>query len=121
MQVDNLLLNQVAAPSVNVGGPGSATQVIVWEATAGNMGALIEGALGAKPIHERAGANVSIYAGPGSRMWMYYLQQFENKVAWGKFRDTPNPEFNAYMQSLGFTGNAAPVGAIVDTITQIAF
>jgi cysteine synthase len=120
VQTDNLLLNQVAAPSANVGGPGSVTQITVWELTAGGtMGEMIEGGLGAKPIHERAGANVSIYAGGGNRM--YYLQQFENMAAWGRFRDTPNPEFNAYMQSLRASGNAVPFAVIVNQVTQIAF
>ena len=52
---------------------------------------------------------------------MYYLQQFENMAAWGRFRDTPNPEFNAYMQSLRASGNAVPFAVIVNQVTQIAF
>ena len=53
--------------------------------------------MGAKPIHERAGASVSVYTGGGR---MYYLMGFENFEAWGKNRDAPNPEFQAFMQSL---------------------
>ena len=47
---------------------------------------------------------------------MYYLMSFENFEAWGKNRDTPNPEFQAYFQSLD-TGGAI----IVDQITAVSF
>ncbi len=113
IQTDNLLLNQIAAETNPVTGPGTVTQVFVWEPTGGTMAELIEGAMGAKPIHERAGASVSVSAGGGR---MYYLMRFENFEAWGKNRDTPNPEFLAYFQSLG-TGGAI----IVNQITAVAF
>ena len=112
-QTDNLLLNQIAAETNPVTGPGTVTQVFVWEPTGGTMAQLIEGAMGAKPIHERAGASVSVSAGGGR---MYYLMRFENFEAWGKNRDTPNPEFLAYFQSLG-TGGAI----IVNQITAVSF
>ena len=73
--------------------------------------------MGAKPIHERAGASVSILTGGGR---MYYLMRFENFEAWGKNRDTPNPEVQAYVQSL--PGTAGSRGAIiVDQFTATAF
>ena len=115
-QTDNLLLNTVAAATSPVGGPGAVSQITVWEPTTGTMAELIQGAMGAKPIHERAGASVSVFAGGGR---MYYMQSFENFEAWGKFRDTPNPEFNAYMQSLGTAGGLGAV--VVDNITSTAF
>ena len=97
----------------SVTGPGTVTQVFVWEPTGGTMAELIEGAMGAKPIHERAGASVSVSAGGGR---MYYLMRFENFEAWGKNRDTPNPEFLAYFQSLDADG-----AIIVNQITAVSF
>ncbi len=113
IQTDNLLLNQIAAETNPVTGPGTVTQVFVWEPTGGTMAELIEGAMGAKPIHERAGASVSVSAGGGR---MYYLMRFENFEAWGKNRDTPNPEFLAYFQSLDTDG-----AIIVNQITAVSF
>ena len=89
-QTDNLLLNQRAAATNPVTGPGTVTQITVWEPTTGTMAELVEGAMGAQPIHERAGASVSVYTGGGR---VYYLMSFENFEAWGRNRDTPNPEF----------------------------
>mgnify|MGYP000005789754 FL=1 len=115
-QTDNLLLNQRAAATNPVTGPGTVTQITVWEPTTGTMAELVEGAMGAKPIHERAGASVSVYTGGGR---MYYLMSFENFEAWGRNRDTPNPEFQAYMQSLGIPGSFGAI--VVDRITATAF
>lgn len=115
-QTDNLLLNQRAAATNPVTGPGTVTQITVWEPTTGTMAELVEGAMGAQPIHERAGASVSVYTGGGR---MYYLMSFENFEAWGRSRDTPNPEFQAYMQSLGIPGSFGAI--IVDQITATAF
>ena len=112
-QTDNLLLNQRAAATNPVTGPGRVTQVTVWEPTTGTMARLVEVAMGAKPIHERAGASVSVYTGGGR---MYYLMGFENFEAWGKNRDTPNPEFQAYFQSLDTDG-----AIIVNQITAVSF
>ena len=113
-QTDNLLLFQNAVATNPMTGPGTVTQVTVWEpTTTGTMAQLVEGAMGAKPIHERAGASVSVFTGGGR---MYYLMRFENFAAWGKNRDTPNPEFQAYFQSLDTDG-----AIIVDQITSVAF
>ena len=117
IQTDNLLLDQRAVATNPVTGPGTVTQMTVWEpTTTGTMAQLVEAAMGAKPIHERAGASVSVSTGGGR---MYYRMSFENFEAWGKNRDTPNPEFRAYMQSLGTPGS--PGAIIVDQITAVAF
>ena len=116
IQTDNLLLNQRAAATTPGTGPGTVTQTIVWEPTTGTMAQLVEGAMGAKPIHERAGARVSVYTGGGR---LYYRMSFENFEAWGKSRDTPNPEFQAYMQSLFTAGSLGAI--VVDQSTSTAF
>ena len=77
---------------------------------------LVQGGLGAEPIHEAAGASVSIYGSNGNTM--YYMQSFPSFAAWGKFRDTPIPEFNAYMQSLQ-NENGGMGAVIVDQFTNI--
>ena len=115
-QTNNLLLDQRAAATNRPTGPGTITQTTVWEPTTGTMAQLVEGAMGAKPIHERAGASVSVYTGGGR---MYYRMSFENFEAWGKSRDTPNPEFQAYMQSLLTAGSLGAI--IVDQSTSTAF
>lgn len=115
VQTANLQLN-VVSPPAGGGGPGGVSQITVWETTTGTMQALIQGGLGAEPIHEAAGASVSIYASGGNTM--YYMQSFPNFAAWGKFRDTPNPEFNAYMQSLQ-NSNGGPGAVIIDQFTTV--
>jgi hypothetical protein len=113
MQISNVLLNTISATPG--GGPGTVTQVTVWKITTGTMAALVEGGRMAKPIHEKSGARVSIY-GSGGNM-MYYLQNFDNMAAWGKNRDTPNPEFNAFMQSQTAANNGSLGAEIVDQFT----
>ena len=108
IQTDNLQLNLADVTEGGTFGPGSVSQVTVWEVTTGTMAQLMEGGMGAKPIHESAGANVLIY-GTGVNT-MYYILRFENFSDWGKFRDTPNPAFNQYMQQLNATGD---LGAVV--------
>lgn len=95
-QVDNLLLNQRrAGPAVS---PGMVTQVTVWEAPPGNMPRMLEAAMGSVAHHERQGAaGVSVWSEGNTTM--YYATHHESMEEWGKFRDTPNPGFNAYMQS----------------------
>jgi hypothetical protein len=109
-QIDNLQLNQRAATGGEALGPGAVTDVTIWELTTGTMNQLIEGGMGAKPIHERAGARVTVLAAGGNTM--YYLTQFESPSDWGRFRDTPNPEFNQYMQGLNEQNNG-DLGAVV--------
>jgi len=116
LQTDNILLNGVSVAEAG-GGPGAVTQVTVWEVTTGTMGQLVQGGLDAKPIHERAGSAVSVYTSPGNRM--YYLQRYDNMAAWGRDQDTPNPEFQAYMQELGAANNGNLGAVIVDTFTIV--
>ncbi len=106
-QVDNLQL-ALSDPGAGVQA-GNVSEITVWEVTTGTMGELMEGGMGAKPIHERAGANVAIFSMPGR---MYYVTSFDSFEAWGAFRDTPNPEFQRYMQGLQRDSNGQ-LGAVV--------
>lgn len=115
VQTGNIQLSIVSPPTG--GAPGGVSEIFVWEPTSGSMQDLIQGALGAKPFHESAGASISIYRDVVNNQ-MYYMQSFPNFAAWGKFRDTPNPEFNAYMQSLQST-NGGPGAVIVNQFTNI--
>lgn len=94
VQVDNHIL-YTAAAGENVGA-GGVYQVYIWEANNGRVGDLMQGGIGAKPIHERAGAKVTVLRDEQNRM--HYVMMFDSWEDWGEFQDTPNPEFNAYMQ-----------------------
>ena len=112
-QTDNLLLNRRDVPTNPVTGPGTVTQTTVWEPTGGTMAQLVATAMGRKPIHERAGASVSVYTGGGR---MYYRRSFENFEAWGKSRDTPNNR-DGSMSGVPYGSRAI----IVDQITSTTF
>lgn len=70
---------------------------------------------GAKPIHEAAGARVSVYRDPLNNM--HYVMMFEDAQAWGKCQDTPISEFQACMQSLDNSGPEASILVHVTTGT----
>ena len=91
-QIDNLLLNEVkAGPAAQ---PGQVTESTLWEAPLSQRNAFIQAAMGAVPHHERQGAaGVSIWA---DAFHVYYVTHHEDMQAFGKFRDTPNPEFQQY-------------------------
>jgi len=94
-------------------------QVFIWEPGPGQgaVQSLIQGALGAKPIHERAGANISAYTDLLGNM--YYVMAYDDVEAWGKAADTPNPEFDAYMQELGANGEGTATMVRVITATEL--
>jgi hypothetical protein len=91
-QVDNLLLNEVkAGPAAQ---PGMVAETTVWTTTFQGRNAFIESAMGAAPLHEKQGAaGVSIWADAFN---VYYVTHHQNMQAFGRFRDTPNPEFQQY-------------------------
>jgi len=116
IQTDNILFN-IAASAEPGGGPGAVTQITVWELTTGTMQQLVQGGLDAKPIHEKSGSAVSVLTTGGNRM--YYLQRYPDMAAWGRDRDTPNPEFQAYMQSLGAANNGDLGAVVIDQFTTV--
>ena len=75
----------------------------------GKTGAMFQQGMGAKPIHEKAGASVTILRDRLNRM--HYLVQFDSWEAHAKFSDTPNPEFAEYMQKV----SADPSAELVKT------
>ena len=80
--------------SESEGGP--IYEVFIWQPMPGGVDVMVEGGMGAKPIHEKAGANVMIAMDRLNRM--HYVLQFQNWDQHAKFWDTPNPEFMEYMQ-----------------------
>lgn len=94
-QIDNLMLQeQIQGPGVN---PGNVSDVTVWNVPPFQMQQAVEGARGAIEHHVNQGAmGASVWSYAGQ---MYYITTHESLEAWGKFRDTPNPAFGAYMMS----------------------
>ena len=89
---DQYLLNTVAAAA---GELGPVFQVFIWEPELGRGNDLFQAAVQAKPIHEKAGAQVTVLADEIGRL--FYLMSFESWETWGKFSDTPNPEFQSFL------------------------
>ena len=94
-QIDNLLLNEVkAGPGAQ---PGMVTESTAWTSPLPDRNAFIQSAMGAAPLHEKQGAmGVSIWADAFN---VYYITHHQNMQAFGRFRDTPNPEFQEYFAS----------------------
>ena len=118
VQTDNIRLRTIVAAEAGPG-PGSVTQITVWETTTGPMGRMLQAGRDAKVIHEKEGAAVSIYASGNDTM--YYMQRYDNMAAWGKVQDTPNSaEFNSFMQGLLAEGNGDLGAVVVDTFTNVS-
>ena len=88
---ENYLLNS-AGPLAT----GGVYQVFIWEPELGRGGDLFQNAAKAEAIHEKTGADVSILSDQLNNL--HYVMFFENWDAWAKFQDTPNAEFQAFMQ-----------------------
>ncbi|MCZ6830984.1 MAG: hypothetical protein O7F73_15625 [Gammaproteobacteria bacterium] len=91
---DHYLLNTPAPGRV-----GKVYQVFIFEPELGRGGDLVQSGMQAKTIHEKAGARITIHVDQLGKM--HYLMSFDSWDAWGKFQDTPNPEFQAFMQAQG--------------------
>lgn len=94
-QTANMLLNEVkAGPGVQ---PGMVTETTVWDVPLADRNDFMAAAMGAVPHHERQGAaGVSIWANAFN---VFYTTHHQNMQAFGRFRDTPNPEFQQYFAS----------------------
>ena len=77
---------------------GSVYEVFVWQPLPGRVSDMLEAGLGAKPLHEKAGAGVMIAVDRLNRM--HYVLQFDGWEQYAKFWDAPNPEFEAYMEKV---------------------
>ena len=87
---------------------GPVYEVFIWQPLPGKVNEMIEAAMGAKPLHDKAGlGSAAILMDRLNRM--HYLLQFESWEQHAKFWDTPNPEFNAYMEKLNKNPNATLV------------
>lgn len=98
-QVASYTLDVVAA-----GEGGAVYEVFIWQPLPGKTASMFEHGMGAKPIHEKAGASVTILRDRINRM--HYLLQFDSWEAHAKFMDTPSPEFNEYMQKVSVEPSA---------------
>jgi hypothetical protein len=103
---DNYLLDTPAA-----GADGNVYEVYVFQPVLGRGGDLFRGGMEAKAIHEKAGANVTIHADQLGNM--HYVLNFDSWDDWGKFRDTPNPAFQAFMQEF----SKDPAGRMIKVYT----
>ncbi len=110
-QIDNLILNEVKpGPAAQ---PGMVAEVTTWSVDLPSRNTFMQSALGAVPHHERQGAaGVSIWADAFN---VYYITHHQNMRALGRFRDTPNPEFQRYFQE----ASGSSPGATMDRQTII--
>ena len=99
---DQYFLN-VASP----GGAGAYYRVFIWEPKPGQTGAVVQSSMQAEKMHEKAGADVAILVDQLGRV--HYVTSFDSWDAMAKFFDTPNPEFQAFMQEQNKNPNARMV------------
>ena len=83
---------------------GAVYQVFIWEPAMGRGSDVYKSAMQAKAIHEKAGARVAINIDQLQRL--HYVMSYDGWNAWAKMQDTPNPEFQAFMQKQGEDPNA---------------
>ena len=106
-QEENYLLNVL--PGSN--GGGTTYQVFIWEPRDGRINELLAAAAEAKAIHEKAGARVGINVDQMQRM--HYVMNFDDLDHWAKMQDTPNPEFEAFLERQ----RANPAADLVEVYT----
>lgn len=96
---------------VSPGGLGDVLQVFVWEAT-GGVNALVQSAIEAEKIHEKAGVDVSVNVDQMNRV--HYVMSFDNWDAWAKFQDgTPSEEWTNWWAE----AQKNPAGRLVKVYT----
>ena len=96
---DHYLLNTAAPGKV-----GKVYQVFIWEPQLGRGSDVVQSAMQARAIHEKAGVPAAIHVDQLGNL--HYLVSFDSWDAWAKFSDTPNPEFQAFMQAQSKDPNA---------------
>lgn len=106
-QEENYLLNTL--PGSNVG--GGFYQVFIWEPRDAGIGPLVEAGMEAKAIHEKSGARVGINIDQMQRM--HYVMNYDDIGHWAKMQDTPNPEFQQFMDRQ----SENPSGDLVEVYT----
>ena len=91
---DNYMMNSPVPGEV-----GAVYQVFIFEPVIGRLSDLLQSAMQAKAIHEKAGASVSINIDQLQKM--HYVTSYGSWDDWAKMQDTPNPEFQAFMKKQG--------------------
>ncbi|MEJ2088226.1 MAG: hypothetical protein P8Y69_07095 [Gammaproteobacteria bacterium] len=113
LQEENFILNVIPGTADPVGGdnPGSVYQVFIWDPPGTQVDRLVEAAMEAKAIHEKSGITVGINIDQMQRM--HYVMNYRDWAHWAKVQDTPNEEFQAFMQRQA----ADPAGELVEVYT----
>ena len=73
-------------------------QVFIWQPIDGRVNELVQAGLEAEKLHEKAGAKVNVLIDQLNRL--HYLMTWDSWDDWGKFQDTPNPEFAAWFAEM---------------------
>jgi len=90
---------------------GSVYQVFIWKAELGRASDMFQVAMEARAIHEKSGTKVDIHVDQMQNM--HYVMNYANWADWAKMQDTPNPEFQAFLQRQG----AAPTAQLIKVYT----
>ena len=91
------------------GVPGAVYQVFVWQAYEGRSEELMAKAIEASKLHLEAGAGIGINVDQLGRL--HYVMSFDSWSLWGKFQDSPTPEWTSYWT----TFNEDPPGKVIET------
>jgi hypothetical protein len=104
---DNYLLNT----PLSGGSGGEVYQVFIWKAELGRADDMFQSGMEAAAIHKKAGISVDIHVDQMQNM--HYALNFDSWADWAKMQDTPNAEFQAFMQRQG----ADPTAQLIKVYT----
>lgn len=99
-QEENYLLNVIPG-SVD---DGDVYQVFIWDPRNGRAGDVVATAMEAKAIHEKSGVRVAINVDQLQRI--HYVMNYDDLAHWAKVQDTPNPDFQTFMEKQSENPNA---------------
>lgn len=103
---------------INIVSPAAKVGVVydsyVWQPLAGKTGAMMQAAMEAQAIHQKAGAYVDV--GFDKLQRLVYIMTFDDWAHYSKFQDTPLPDFEAFMQKQ----SADPSAVLVENYTGMA-
>ena len=97
----NYLLN---TPVSSGKAAGAVYQVFIWKAELGRANDMFQSGTEAAAIHKKAGVSVDIHFDQMQNM--HYVMNFDSWADWAKTQDTPNADFQAFMQRQGVNPNS---------------